>query len=151
MAQVERKAFAVTDNAGSGRSPDLSARLRDETAEHMTLLERLGKRLRQTMDADVERDQFGQQVSDTPSRNWARNYTGYQRGMADLLTEERERTKLRLLAERDGGHRALTDEEYDAEMRALAIEALRALPPGELEAEMQRRGLVVEPVKERDE
>lgn len=129
----------------------ISARLQQETERHMSLLEKLGGKLMDTMDTDVCRDALGVPVSATPSRDWARCFSRYQTGMKDLLTEERERTKLRLFLEKDGSARALTDEEYEAEMKTLAIEALRELPPGELEAELKRRGLVVEVPVERED
>ncbi len=132
-------------------SLNITPRLAAETERHMALLEKLGQKLHATMDVEVCTDNNGSKTSDTPNRDWCRSYGRYQTGMASLLVEERERSKLRLLAERNGGQRALTDEEYDAEMRVLAIEALRAMPPGELEAEVERRGLVVQVPDERED
>lgn len=129
----------------------ITARLAAETERHMGILEKLSTKLLATMDIEVCTDIHGAKTSDTPNRDWARAYGRYQGGMSSLLVEERERSKLRLMAERNGGARALTDEEYEAEMRVLAIEALRALPPGELEAEVQRRGLVVQVPDERED
>ena len=142
---------SLPSNDGEGVSTALSQRLARETSRHMEILERLGGRLLRSMDSEVCRDKDGVATSEAPNRDWCRGAGIYQAGMASLLSEERERTKLRLLAERDGSQRALTAEEYDAELRTLAIEALRALPPGELTAEVERRGLLVTAPVESDE
>jgi hypothetical protein len=112
---------------------DFSPRLAAETSRLMGSMEALGKRLRESMLSDVNDD-------GTPSRDWCRAFGHYRGGIAAMLTEQRERTKLRLLLDR-GDRKALTDDEYAAELKALAMESVRELTDDELEAELTRRGV----------
>lgn len=115
--------------------------LRSETPAHLKLLSRLRARLEETMDVEICVDANGD-GSSTPSRNWCRAFERYQTGYHGLLVEERERAKLALLAKR-AGQASLTDEEYDLEMRQLAIEAVKELPIADLAQECASRGLLV--------
>lgn len=93
------------------------------------------------MDSDVCVDANGD-GSMTPSRNWCRAFANYQTGYHGLLVEERERAKLSLLAKR-AGQASLTDEEYELELRQLAIEALKELPIADLASEFLARGMTL--------
>lgn len=109
--------------------------LRAETPKHCKLMTQIRERLEKAIDTDV--NEHG-----TLSRDWVRSYGAYQKGYAALLIEERERAKLRLLADRSG-HAPLTDEEYEHEMRTLALEAMKELPTADLASELIARGLPV--------
>lgn len=109
--------------------------LRAETPKHCKLLTDLRERLEASLDLDV--NEHG-----TPSRDWARNYGTYQKGYQALLVEERERAKLRLLANRSG-QSPLTDDEYEQEMKLLGLEAMKELPTADLASELIARGLPV--------
>lgn len=93
------------------------------------------------MDVDTCVDANGDGTA-TPSRNWCRAFERYQTGYHGLLVEERERAKLALLAKRSG-QATLTDEEYELEMRQLAIEAVKELPIADLASEFLARGMNV--------
>lgn len=79
-----------------------------------------------------------------PDRDWARVYQLYQAGFHALLTEQREMGKLEIAMRRlKNGDKPLTDEEYQREVRDLAIAALRELPTADLAAELAARGLTL--------
>lgn len=113
--------------------------LRSETPKHLALLTRLRERLESTIDTEICVDAEGNGTA-TPSRNWCRAFQNYQAGVSGYLVEERERAKLSLLARR-AGQAALTDEEYELEIKQLAGEALRELSTADLAAEFLRRGM----------
>lgn len=96
---------------------------------------RLRERLGKTMDSDINEN-------GTPSRDFCRALQRYQATFTTLLTEERERIKLRLLMNK-AGEGMLTDEEYEQELRHLAAESLGTLPVDELHRELERRGVLV--------
>lgn len=73
-----------------------------------------------------------------PDRDWCRAYGHYRGQLQALLAEERERAKLQMLAAR---RQILTDEEYAQELALFSGEAVEQLSDGELEAELQRRGV----------
>lgn len=112
---------------------DFESRLKAESERYLSLLESLGAKLTRTLPLDVN-------SSGTPSRDWARSFGHYSGGIRGMLAEQRERAKLKLLAGKTG-QTPLTDEEYEQEMRQLAIEAVRELPEQELQAELERRGV----------
>lgn len=114
---------------------DLETRLRVQSERYLGILERLGERLMQTMSVDVNE-------AGTPTRDFNRSLANYSKGMLGLLQEQRERTKLKLLAGKTG-QVPLTDEEYAAEMAQLGLQAVRELPEKELRAELERRGVRV--------
>lgn len=89
-------------------------------------------------------------TSKIPDRDWARCYQHYRGSNKDLLAEQRERSKLQMLAQQQGSS-VLTDEQYADEIRQLAMESVKQLSDDELEAEIRQRGLKVVDVKERDE
>lgn len=120
-----------------------------ETPENLDLLTRLRERLDQTLDErpDFELDgsprinAAGRQmmlpadVNDygTPSRDWCRAYQRYQAGYQVVLEGEMKTAQLTPDAQR------ISAEEFDSELRKLALEALRQLPDGEIQAELARR------------
>lgn len=85
-----------------------------------------------------------------PDRDWARCYGHYKAANKDLLAEQRERSKLQMLAKQQGTN-VLSDDEYADELKQLAMDSVKQLSDDELEAEIRARGLVVDEVKERDE
>lgn len=109
-------------------------------------LEKVTKEGRPVFDADGIKIH----TSYIPDRDWARCYGHYKAANKDLLAEQRERSKLQLLAQQGGGH-VLTDEQYAEEMRQLALDSVKQLSDSELEAEIRARGLAVDDVQERDE
>lgn len=123
--------------------PDFEGRLRAESERYMTLLERLGEKLTSSLPDDCN-------DNGTPSRDWARSFGHYSGGLRGLLAEQRERAKLKILAGR-AGMPALSDEEYDAEMRALGLEAVRELPEQELRAALAERGITDEELRVADD
>lgn len=121
---------------------DFEGRLKAESERYMALLERLGAKLTATLPSDV--NEFG-----TPSRDWARSFGHYSGGVRGMLAEQRERVKLKLLAGK-AGQAPLTDEEYESELRQLAIEAVRELPERELQEELVRRGVTLPVITDSD-
>ena len=116
---------------------DVSRWLRERTPQHLVLLDKM---------RDALTDRFP--VSEDgkpliPDRDWARVYGLYQQGFHVLLTEERERAKLQLMARMRGHDGPMTDAEYESAMRELGIEALRELSSDELAKELIRRGLTL--------
>lgn len=129
-----------------------------ETPAHLGLMTKLREKLEQTMEVRPVLDVFGRPEFDasgkpmmlpadvneagTPSRDWCRGLQRYQTGYTTVLVEERERWKLRLQAQQAGLSPELgelTDDQFDAELKELALEAIRQLPEGELQAELKRR------------
>jgi hypothetical protein len=127
----------------SSTPADFDGRLKAESLRYMALLERLGAKLTGSLAADC--NDVG-----TPSRDWARSFGHYSGGVRGLLGEQRERAKLKLLAGK-AGQQPLSDEEYEAELRQLAIETVRELPESELQAELARRGVTPGDLAVRDE
>ena len=117
-------------------------RLKAESEKYLSLLEKLGERLTRSINSDVN-------AHGTPSRDFARSFGHYSGGVRGMLAEQRERVKLKLLAGK-AGQAPLSDEEYEAELRQLAIEAVRELPERELQAELTRRGIEI-PVESTDD
>lgn len=111
---------------------DVSAWLRQRTPQHLAMLDKM---------RDALRDHFP--VLGVPDREWARVYGLYQQGFHALLAEERERAKLQLMARLRGNGQVLTDEEFDAGMRELGMQAVRDLPTADLAQELMRRGLTL--------
>lgn len=124
-------------------SADVAKWLRDETTEHLSLMTKLRNRLAATMDTDVNEN-------GTPSRDFCRALQRYQHVFALLLTEERERIKLRLMMGK-AGEEMLSDEEYEQEMKSLAAESLGTLPLDVLHRELERRGASAPMLVEREE
>lgn len=122
---------------------DFEGRLKAESERYLSLLEKLGERLTRTMPVDCN-------SAGTPSRDWARSFNGYSQGVRGMLGEQRERAKLKILAGKVG-QVPLTDEEYERELKQLALEAVRELPEQELTAELQRRGIELPVITEDDD
>lgn len=128
--------------------PDVSTWLRGETPHHLELLTKLRETITASLSARVELDGDGRKqvipadVNDrgTPNRDWCRAYGQYRSGYETLLSEERERAKLLVLAQR-GGQAPMTDEEYEREMRQLGLDAVRELDDATIARELERRGL----------
>lgn len=117
--------------------------MRAQSERYLGILERLGQRLLETLTVDVNE-------AGSPTRDWNRSMANYSKGMQGLLAEQRERTKLKLLAGK-AGQVPLTDEEYEAEMAQLGLQAVRELPAEQLRAELERRGVRVLEVEEQNE
>lgn len=136
----------------------IATRLATEIQRQLDLQAKLGEALLKEL-VDVEskgRQRYDFEGNPTdkvyvPDRDWARCYGHYKTANKELLAEERERTKLKLLMQGKDGAHVLSDEEYAAEMRTLAMESVRQLSDSELEAEIRQRGLVIDVPKERDE
>lgn len=123
---------------------EVSAWLREETPEHMDLMTKLRLRIVQTLDSDITE-------GGSPSRDWCRSLQRYQASFVALMTEERERIKLRLMLDKSG-QATLTDAEYEQELQQLAIESLSTVAPDVLKSELERRAqLAAEMPAERDE
>lgn len=120
---------------------DVSQWLRDETPEHLALMSKLRERLAATIETDISDKEA------VPSRDWCRAAQRYQQSFLGMLTEERERIKLRLLMNKAGGG-GLTDEEYEQELKTLAAESLGTLPVDALHRELERRQQLAAPVME---
>lgn len=125
---------------------DVDAWLRSETPHHLGLLSRLRETLESTLEKRIDEngDLLPADVNEagTPTRDWFRGMQRYQTSYIALMVEQRERYKLRLLAEKAGAN-TLSDEEYDNEMRELAREAIRELPTADLASEFLRRGMPI--------
>lgn len=121
----------------------VSTWLRAETPEHLRLLSRMRERLVRKLDrADTaEAAPGGERRDPIPDRDWCRLAQRYQTGYQALLVEERERSKLALMARLRGDGHVLTDEEYETGLRDLQQTALKDLPPADLAAEIERRGI----------
>lgn len=104
---------------------------------------RLRERLVDTITTDITE-------AGTPSRDWCRALQRYQTSFTLLLTEERERAKLMLMA-RAKGEDVLSDEEYAREMASLARESLKTLPLDELHHELEARGAMAPALVERED
>lgn len=117
-----------------GDTGSVSTWLRGETPELLSLLTKLRTRLERRLEASKNPDAV-------PDRDWCRGFQRYQTGYAALLAEERERAKLALMARLKGQGKVLTDEEYEAGIRELALESLGSLPAEDLARELERRGL----------
>lgn len=126
-----------------GDTGSVSTWLRAETPEHLELLTRMRERAVRKLDrADAaEAAPGGERRDPVPDRDWCRLVQRYQAGYALLLTEERERAKLALMARLKGQGKILTDEEYESELLEVGREALAQLPVEDLARELERRGL----------
>lgn len=116
---------------------DVHGWLRSESPKHLELLTKLREKLAESVAVDVNKH-------GTPSRDWNRSYHSYQAGFTALITEERERVKLRLMATKRG-EELLSDDEYAAGLKELASESLATLPDAELHAELARRAKQLTP------
>lgn len=122
---------------------DVQAWLRRETPEHLELMSKLRGRLSDTIETDVTE-------KGVPTREWCRALARYQSSFGLLLTEERERIKLRIMLGKTGDG-VLTDEEYEQEMKSLAVESLGTLPLDALHSELEKRGALAPPLNEKDD
>lgn len=105
--------------------------LRDETQAHLSLLTKLRQKLETSLPTDVNE-------RGTPSKDWCRGLARYQTGWQAMLTEERERWKLRLLSQR-AGLEVLDDAEFERGLKELQAEARHQMTVEELEAELAMR------------
>ena len=119
---------------------EFEGRLKAESERYMTLLEELGAKLKASIDLDCNE-------SGTPSRDWARSFGRYDQGLRGLLSEQRERTKIKLLAGK-AGMPALDDAEYERELRELGLDAVKQLSTADLAAELAARGLTMPAVSD---
>lgn len=127
---------------------DVSAWLRLETPHHLNLLTKLRETITAALTPRIELDADGKpspippdlNEQGTPARDWCRAYKEYRSGFEALLSEERERAKLLVMAQR-AGQTPLTDEEYEREMRQLGLDAVREMDDSAIAAEIARRGL----------
>lgn len=124
-------------------SQDVSRWVREETPEHMALLSRLRGRLVGTIETDTTE-------GGVPSRDWCRALQRYQTGYIAIVTEERERIKLRLMLDKSG-QASLTDAEYEAELQQLAIDSLSTVAPEVLRGELERRAQIAAAMPEERE
>lgn len=111
---------------------DVTSWVTSETPEHLKLLSRLRVRLVDSMHGDINE-------SGTPTRDWCRAYQRYQTGFANVVAEQREHVRLRLLLDKSG-QQVLSDEEYERELKQLALEGIAEVPVEELNRELERRG-----------
>lgn len=125
------------------KTADVQQWLRNETPEHLALMSKLRDRLARTVETDITE-------GGVPTRDWCRALSRYQSSYTLLLTEERERIKLRLLMQKSG-EGMLTDEEYEQEMRSLAVESLGTLPADAIQRELERRAQLAPPLEEKEE
>jgi len=140
-----------------GSPTDAASWLRRETPKHLELLTKLRQRLERSLEPQVEQDADGRpqviaaDVNDagTPTRDWCRAFQRYQNGWSELMQRELEFRKLAILASKKG-NAPLSDEEYEAEMRELAREALQELSTADLATEFLRRGMTISAGTERD-
>lgn len=109
--------------------------LRKELPRHTAVLTKMREQLEARLDQDV--NEHG-----TASRDWCRLFQRYQAAVHALMGEEREKTKMQLLAKR-AGMASLSDDEYEREMIELGREAVKELSLEELGAEFLRRGLTL--------
>lgn len=140
-------------------SESIATRLAHEVSRQLDINAKLGESLLKELTTTVAegRDivQFGPEgpyvvgKSHVPDRDWARCYGHYRGTNKDLLTEQREGIKLRHQLNATG--KELTDEQYAVELLELGKETLRTLTTEEVTAALAERGLVVQPLKERDE
>ena len=105
----------------------------------MGTLERLGKQLNESLPHETV------EGSDTPTRDWCRAFSRYQTGLNDLTNEQLKHAQLQLLAQR-AGQGALTDEDYEAGLAELGVEAVKAMDRDVLQRALAERGLRVEEV-----
>lgn len=122
---------------------EVSQWLREETPEHMKLMTRLRVHLVDSMNSDINEN-------GTPTRDWCRALQRYQGSFVALMTEERERIKLRLALDKSG-HTVLSDEELEAELRDLATESLQVMTPETLHGELARRAQLAESLVDDEE
>lgn len=92
----------------------------------VTTTHRLGKRLRRNLGDNV------------PDEEWTLAYGQYARAITSLLADERGRVKL-IQAVRKAGGAELTEEQFQLELRKLALEAIRDLPQDELDQALKVR------------
>lgn len=128
---------------GRASPADIAAWLRRETPHHLELLTQLRGQLAATMHKDV--NEFG-----TPSRDWCRAMQRYGSAYQLFLIEERERFKLRLLMARTGDS-LISEEEYEQEIKVLAVESLGVLPEDMLHREIERRRALAPALVERED
>ena len=115
--------------------------LRDQTPEHLEFLAKMRTKLVDHLDALPPRM--------VPDRDWARVAQVYQAGFHAVVHDARESAKLAILAAKSGAGPQLSDEELDAELRRIGIEAVRELPTADLAIELANRGLTM-PDMDRD-
>lgn len=132
-------------------SNSIATRLAAEVERQLAINAKLGEGLMR----DLERTQAqGRPVfnadgdvvdtSYTPDRDWARCYGHYRGVNKDLLTEQREGIKLRHLLQQNGVD--ISPEQEREELLLLGKETLATLTFDEVQAELSKRGLKVEPV-----
>ena len=124
---------------------DVSKWLRERTPQHLALLDKMRGALTDKFPVGIASEPL------IPDRDWARVYALYQAGFHALLTEERERGKLALMARLKSNGQVLTDEEFEAGMRDLAMQAVKELSTADLAQELMRRGLTLPSVTDGDQ
>ena len=86
----------------------------------------------------LERD-LAKQPEGLPGKEWVRVARLYQDGYRHLAQQELETAKVQLLARRVSGRAPLSDAEYEEQMAALGLEAVRTLSVEQLEVELERK------------
>lgn len=129
----------------------IASRLASEVSRQLDIQAKLGeallKDLEQTLRDGNKVLDFGGNVVDTrytPDRDWARCFGHYRGANKDLLAEQREGIKLRHLLNAAG--KELTPEQEREELLLLGKETLATLTLDEVQSELAKRGLRVEPV-----
>ena len=137
-------------------SDSIATRLAVEVSRQLEINAKLGGALLKDLDKVIAEGRpiitaEGECVgtSHVPDRDWARCNGHYRGTNKDLLTEQREGIKLRHQLAATG--KELTDEQYAVELLELGKDTLRTLTTEEVTSVLAERGLVVAPVKERDE
>lgn len=110
----------------------ISEWLRQRTPQHLELLDKMRDSLMRHLP-----------VVGVPDREWAKVCGLYLNSWNAMSAEEREKAKLALMARLKSNGQVLTDEEFEAGMRDLALQAVKELSTADLAQELMRRGLTL--------
>ena len=110
----------------------ISEWLRQRTPQHLELLDKMRDSLMRHLP-----------VVGVPDREWAKVCGLYLNSWNAMSAEEREKAKLALIARLKSNGQVLTDEEFEAGMRDLALQAVKELSTADLAQELMRRGLTL--------
>ena len=110
----------------------ISEWLRQRTPQHLELLDKMRDSLMRHLP-----------VVGVPDREWAKVCGLYLNSWNAMSAEEREKAKLALMARLKSNGQVLTDEEFEAGMRDLAMQAVKELSTADLAQELMRRGLTL--------
>lgn len=118
----------------------ISEWLRQRTPQHLELLDKMRDSLMRHLP-----------VVGVPDREWAKVCGLYLNSWNAMSAEEREKAKLALMARLKSNGQVLTDEEFEAGMRDLALQAVKELSTADLAQELMRRGLTLPSVPDGDQ